>query len=381
MRHRTRLLKGAGLLLVTAAVLAAGPAGLLTRAAASGAGSPAGAAVAYLKVRAAAAVPGASVVRLSADLPAGSPLAHREATLARGSQRLAARLGHVAARVVCTPTVTGVTVSPDGLAASVRLHVITLTTWTDVRGRTDTEGSGVDHTVGLRLAGGAWRVVADDYLDDTAPRALEAGGAPAGLVGRGAAALERAARAAEAGAASQSCAPPAVAAPLGIIQTFYFDRAAAGKYADTYALSYNPTYVSFSADCANFGSQTMFAGGFPKAPGSYEQGWWYDKKGTSGPGDDTYSHSWIAVIPQQGYWNGRYTDVIGSISNVAKGDFCYYDWTGDGSWDHVAEFVGINASGQKIVDAHTTDHLHVFWKLGTSATKYRLAKTKASVNF
>ena len=31
----------------------------------------------------------------------------------------------------------------------------------------------------------------------------------------------------------------------------------------------------------------------------------------------------------------------------------------------------------KAVDAHTTDHYHVFWKLGTSSTKYKYAKTRA----
>ena len=71
----------------------------------------------------------------------------------------------------------------------------------------------------------------------------------------------------------------------------------------------------------------MFAGGFPKVLGAYEQGWWYDKQSTSSPGDDTWSHSWIAVIPQMQFWNARYTDVVSSIGDCARGDFVYYDWT------------------------------------------------------
>ena len=142
---------------------------------------------------------------------------------------------------------------------------------------------------------------------------------------------------------------------------------AAKAYADKYALSYNPTYTRFSADCANFGSQTMFAGGYPKFGSAYESGWWYDKNGTSAPGDDTYSHSLDRGHPtSRAPGTSSYTDVVSSISDVGKGDFVYYDWTGDGSWDHVAELVGTNTSGQKVVDAHTTDHYHVFWKLGTS---------------
>ena len=51
-----------------------------------------------------------------------------------------------------------------------------------------------------------------------------------------------------------------------------------------------------------------------------------------------------------------------------------HDWTSNGSWDHVAVCVGTNSLGQKIIDAHTTDHYHVYWKLGTSSTKYRFAR-------
>ncbi len=45
----------------------------------------------------------------------------------------------------------------------------------------------------------------------------------------------------------------------------------------------------------------------------------------------------------------------------------------------MAELVGTNSAGQRIVDAHTTDHYHVYWKLGTSATHYRYARTRATV--
>ena len=173
---------------------------------------------------------------------------------------------------------------------------------------------------------------------------------------------------------------PSSAGPrLRYVAQLTYDRDAAKAYADKYALSYNPTYVSFSADCANFGSQVMFAGGYPDFGDSYASGWWYDKGGTSSPSNDTYSHAWIAVANQQGAWNLKYTDFVTSISDCARGDFVYYDWTGDGTWDHVAELAGTNSDGQKVIDAHTTDHYHVFWKLGTSATRYRFAHTRATV--
>ena len=62
-------------------------------------------------------------------------------------------------------------------------------------------------------------------------------------------------------------------------------------YADKYALSYNPTCTSFSSDCADFGSQVMYAGGYPQFGSTYASGWWYDENGTSSPTDDSYSHS------------------------------------------------------------------------------------------
>ena len=38
---------------------------------------------------------------------------------------------------------------------------------------------------------------------------------------------------------------------------------------------------------------------------------------------------------------------------------------------------GTNSAGQKVVDAHTTDHYHVVWKLGYSATRYKYARVRA----
>ena len=70
----------------------------------------------------------------------------------------------------------------------------------------------------------------------------------------------------------------------------------AQDYGDTYALSYNPTFVRFDgADCADFASQCARAGSMPQASGAATSGWWYDKGGTSSPSNDTYSLSWINV--------------------------------------------------------------------------------------
>lgn len=368
-------------------------------AAAASAGSPGDAAAAYLRARAAACLPGKPGLR-TLCVPGWGQLA-REQLIARGMLRDYARLGHTLTSSDCRVTVTSVALADDGATATVGAHAVTMLSWTTPVGRSDREASGVDHTITLRLVDGRWLVATDAYLDDVAPRYLEAGGASQAAVRVAAARLEKRSRrfaaSAHAEAAPSGSLWPVAGAPtrfgssptvgssdapapcLSYRAILYYDRDAAKAYADKYALTYNPTYYAFNADCANFASQTMFAGGYPKVLGGYEQGWWYDKKATSSPGDDSWSHSWIAVINQMAFWNGRYTDVVTSISDCARGDFVYYDWTGNGTWDHVAELAGTNASGQKVVDAHTTDHYHVYWKLGTSATHYRFAHTRPQI--
>ena len=133
-----------------------------------------------------------------------------------------------------------------------------------------------------------------------------------------------------------------------------YDRPAAQAYADTYALSYNPTFVSFAgADCANFASQCARAGDMPQSRGATTSGWWYDKEGTSSPWDDTYSLSWINCTRQIGYWNTRRTDWETSAGMLSRGDFIYYDWSGDGVWDHVAVVAG---SQQRRAEGHRRAH-------------------------
>ncbi len=175
----------------------------------------------------------------------------------------------------------------------------------------------------------------------------------------------------------RSVSKPAISA-RGYTAIIDYDRPAAQAYADKYALSYNPTFVRFSgADCANFASQCARAGDMPQSRGATSTGWWYDKAYTSSPGDDTYSLSWINVSRQIAFWNTRRTDWETSAGMLSRGDFIYYDWSGDGVWDHVAVVAGTNSAGQKVIDAHTTDHYRVYWKLGTSSTRYRYAKVWA----
>ena len=345
---------------------------------AAAAPGPAAAATAYLQARTAAvtaADPGAVLATWTA--PAGT-LTATERTVARGTALRAAQLGHRIDSVGSETTVLGAVTGARRETATVTAHVITKMVWHAANMERSTEVSGVDHTVSLQRVRGTWHVVGDSYLDVMVPSYLEAAGASPAVVRGAVRHLER--RATLPPAAVSGSARTWVSRTWrlrGYNDIIAYDRGAAAGAADRYALSYNPGYVRFGADCANFASQGARAGGMPVTSGDYSSGWWYDKNGTSPTSDDRYSLSWINVPKQMSYWNGRRADWVTSISGLGRGDFVYYDWSGDGAWDHVAVVVGTNSAGQKIVDAHTTDYYHAFWKMGYSATRYKYARVRA----
>jgi len=338
---------------------------------------PAATATAYLQARTAAvtaAHPGA--VLATWTTPAGT-LAATERAVARGTALRAAKLGHQIDSVSSETTILGSVTGATRHRVTVRAHVITTIVWHAAGMERSTEASGVDHTVSLQRVGGKWRVVGDAYLDVMVPSYLEAAGALPAAVRGAARRLERAAPRPSAAVAREPQWVRSASRARRYRGILTYDRAAAAGYADRYALSYNPGYVRFGADCADFASQGAYAGSMPVTSGDYSSGWWYNRKGTSSTSDDSYSLSWINVTKQMSFWNARNTDWVTSISALGKGDFVYYDWSGDGYWDHVAVVVGSNSAGQKIVDAHTTDYYHTYWKMGSSSTHFKYARVRA----
>jgi cell wall-associated NlpC family hydrolase len=364
---------------IAAAFAIASPAAAGTPAA-EGAGraanaGPSATATAYLQARAAAITAADPATVLAPWVVAGGALARTEARVAEGTALRGEAAGRTPESATCRVTVLDSQPADDGITAVVAAHAITTLSWRAANDKTDTEGSGVDHTLTLNRGADGWVVTADAYADVLKPACLEAAGASRASVRAAARAVERSAAPVR---LPQAASPGPVTASRRYSDIIAYDRPGAQAYADTYALSYNPTFVRFTgADCANFASQCARGGGMPQASGATTAGWWYDKHGSSSPSDDTYSLSWINVTRQIGYWNARRTDWETSAGALSRGDFIYYDWTGDGEWDHVAVVAGTNSSGQKMIDAHTTDHYHVFWKLGYTGTKYRFAKVRA----
>ncbi len=367
MKHNARAsLLVAGLAAAALWAAAAAPAQALP--------GPAAVADAYLRARAAAVTATDPAAVLGRWILPGTGLKATETTVARGAALRAADLRHLIDSVDGEAVVTDMVTGAGGASATVWAHVVTTIAWHAPDGGCSVEASGVDHVVTLARSGDSWLVTADAYEDEQVPSYLAAAGATARSVRAATRRLEsRVRRPLTTAVVGRAGHLP----PRGYADVLVYDRDACKAYADKYAISYNPTYVRFSADCADFASQSARAGGMPVNFGVYSSGWWYDRHGTSSPADDAYSLSWINVPKQMGYWNARRTDWASSITDLSRGDFVYYDWSGDGSWDHVAVVAGLNSAGQRVVDAHTTDLYRVFWKLGSSATHYKFARVRA----
>lgn len=139
------------------------------------------------------------------------------------------------------------------------------------------------------------------------------------------------------------------AQPEAVSGAYTYTPARAAAYADQYWKNYNRSYREYrGVDCANFVSQCLFAGGMPKTDDWYPQ-----------------SVNWINVMGHIRHFKSYGTFLTASDSRVRKGNPVYYDWNGNGTYDHVGICVGTNASGMPVVDAHTNNVYHVPWSMGS----------------
>ena len=146
--------------------------------------------------------------------------------------------------------------------------------------------------------------------------------------------------------------------------TYTYKAAAAAAYADKYWKNYNRTYREYrGVDCANFVSQCLYAGGMPRTSD------WY-------PG----SVNWINVMGHIRHFREYGTFMTAVNSAVFKGNPVYYDWNGNGTYDHVAICVGTNASGMPVVDAHTNNVYHVPWQMGSRGKRATIRLRNRGVN-
>ena len=136
--------------------------------------------------------------------------------------------------------------------------------------------------------------------------------------------------------------------------------------------NYNTTtYGYYSADCANFVSQCMRAGGMVWDYGSGKDNgnwdgtqWWFDIN--PDPNYENYlvsPNSWRYVPKFILYWeNQGYSKVFATSSNVYPGNPVVNNES------HVGICVGYNSSGTPIVNAHNRDVYHVPYTMIGSGT-------------
>ena len=130
---------------------------------------------------------------------------------------------------------------------------------------------------------------------------------------------------------------------------YTYSPAKAVAYADKYWSNYNRSYKEYrGVDCANFVSQCLFAGGMPTTDDWYPQ-----------------SVNWINVMGHIRHFKEYGSFMTAANTNVRVGNPVYYDWNGNGVYDHVGLCVGTNASGMPVVDAHTSNVYHVPWSMGS----------------
>ncbi|HEL2382997.1 TPA: amidase domain-containing protein [Streptococcus suis] len=109
---------------------------------------------------------------------------------------------------------------------------------------------------------------------------------------------------------------------------------AAINYASRHATSPNSTkYHVFGADCTNFISQILEAGGIRQVTSTSEhEGWWHKYSGRH-----THSVSWIRADTFARYMGVGYTTTSHTTfsTKLNRGTIIAADFTKDGSWDHL----------------------------------------------
>ena len=130
-------------------------------------------------------------------------------------------------------------------------------------------------------------------------------------------------------------------------RTYNYNVSNAIAYADKYCINYNSSYNSYKGrggDCANFVSQCLYNGGFP------QDSVWYK-----------HSVAWINVMKQIAHFKQYGSFMNANNGNILAGNPIYFDWNGDGTYDHATICVGRNNSGTAILDSHTKDLYHATW--------------------
>ncbi len=163
---------------------------------------------------------------------------------------------------------------------------------------------------------------------------------------------------------------------------------------------YNSAYLSFGADCTNFVSQALYAGGMPMERHStieyWKSEWFYDKS------NDKHAKAWTSVQYFQDYFKNaksygtwiRASSMGAQYTPAARGDIYMYNWGRGEGWSHLAietgfgqfaDFVdhstgrryrSVTSGSGDYISQHVTDRDYSPWNWGYQTEtnpKYRRA--------
>ena len=153
-------------------------------------------------------------------------------------------------------------------------------------------------------------------------------------------------------------------------------------YAEAWALGRNTSmYKSFNADCANFVSQCLFAGGKEKNSSWYMNKHWY---GFTYSDNWTVAHNLAVYAANNSNWlyGGTYNGIAQYISSYAalsynpsihSGDIILYNWA-DGGY-HITFVTKSNYINGTLMSQHTTDRKDISYLYTSILTSHEQAET------
>lgn len=231
-------------------------------------------------------------------------------------------------------------------------------------GATDIMGYGTDHTITLRKDSNNSYQIINDIYDES-----EILGEPSNC---------------EIAEAQTIVAPTSAVSGAGVNSGVNLNVNKLIDYADTWVVheyasnmqnpaNYNTqVYGYYSADCANFTSQCLKAGGMQNDYGSGKNNenwdgtqWWFDTY--PNPNYENYDvspPSWRYVPKFIAYWEGKGYELVSATSSSVYPGNPVINNTG-----HVGICVGYNTSGTPIINAHNRDVYHVPYTMIGSGTR------------
>ncbi len=167
-----------------------------------------------------------------------------------------------------------------------------------------------------------------------------------------------------------------------------YNHNSAANYADSYAFARNSAYPTFSADCANFASQSLAAGGYAQVRGNGDASndnnwfmyknwweWWFRNSNSWTVAKDNYRFQmwhmpggWTMDIVRAS--DARYWYAYDN-GNMWQGDLLYYNWHNNTDGANI-EHMGFQTYGgpsyyNGVVgdreDQHINDRYHARWNL------------------